>query len=72
MAEADVLRLAMANPSKVTLEALPGTIYQGKVVEIGASALAQVGATGGRARVQGQGAARGRRRQAAARTHLRH
>jgi len=43
VAEADVLRLAQGNTATVTLEALPGTTFQGKVVEIGASALTQLG-----------------------------
>lgn len=43
VAEADVLRLALGNPATVTLEAVPGQRYSGHVVEIGASALAQVG-----------------------------
>ena len=43
VAEADVLRLKLANPSTVTLEAVPGLRYQGEVVEIGASALPQTG-----------------------------
>jgi HlyD family secretion protein len=43
VAEADVLRLALGNPATVTLEALPGGGFAGKVVEIGASALPQVG-----------------------------
>ncbi len=43
VAEADVLRLALNNPATVTLEAVPGRRYAGHVVEIGASALPQVG-----------------------------
>ena len=43
VAEADVLRLKLANPATVTLEAVPGLRYQGEVVEIGASALPQTG-----------------------------
>lgn len=39
VAEADVLRLALGQPATVTLEALPGKRFSGKVVEIGASAL---------------------------------
>lgn len=38
-AEADVLRLALGQPATVTLEAIPGRQFTGKVVEIGASAL---------------------------------
>lgn len=44
VAEADVLRLALGNTAAVTLEALTGTTFAGRVVEIGASALPQVGA----------------------------
>lgn len=44
VAEADVLRLAVGNPATVTLEAAGGRTFPGEVVEIGASALAQVGA----------------------------
>jgi HlyD family secretion protein len=43
-AEADVLRLALAQPATVTLEAMPGKTFTGKVVEIGASALPVTGA----------------------------
>jgi HlyD family secretion protein len=43
VAEADVLRLALGNPATATLEALPGRTFSGKVVEVGASALPQVG-----------------------------
>lgn len=43
VAEADVLRLALENAATVTLDALAGQSYQGRVVEIGASALPQVG-----------------------------
>lgn len=44
VAEADVLRLALGNSATVTLEAAGGRSFPGEVVEIGASALAQVGA----------------------------
>jgi HlyD family secretion protein len=44
VAEADVLRVRIGQPSTVTLEALPGATYAGHVVEIGASALPVVGA----------------------------
>jgi HlyD family secretion protein len=44
VAEADVLRLAIGQPSTVTLEALPGRVFSGRVVEIGASALPVSGA----------------------------
>ncbi len=44
VAEADVLRLQLDDPATVTLEALPGESFRGRVVEIGASALPQVGA----------------------------
>ena len=43
VAEADVLRLSMGNVATATLEALPGRKFPGKVVEIGASALPQIG-----------------------------
>lgn len=43
VAEADVLRLALKNPATVTLEAAGGRTFPGEVVEIGASALPQVG-----------------------------
>ena len=43
VAEADVLRLRLDNAATVTLEAVPGQRYSGHVVEIGASALPQVG-----------------------------
>jgi len=43
VAEADVLRLSIGNTATATLEALPGREFPGKVVEIGASALPQVG-----------------------------
>jgi HlyD family secretion protein len=49
VAEADVLRLALGQASKVTLESMPGRHFAGKVVEIGASALPVVG-TGAAAR----------------------
>lgn len=43
VAEADVLRLALDNTATVSLEAAGGRRFPGKVVEIGASALPQVG-----------------------------
>ena len=43
VAEADVLRLSIGNTATATLEALPGRTFPGKVVEIGASALPQIG-----------------------------
>jgi HlyD family secretion protein len=43
-AEADVLRISLGQPATVTLEALPGRRFSGKVVEIGASALPITGA----------------------------
>lgn len=43
VAEADVLRLAVGNPATVSLEAAPGQRFTGRLLEIGASALAQVG-----------------------------
>lgn len=44
VAEADVLRLALENDASVTLDALAGRTFTGRVVEIGASALPQTGA----------------------------
>uniref|UniRef100_UPI0025BB299C efflux RND transporter periplasmic adaptor subunit n=1 Tax=Luteitalea sp. TaxID=2004800 RepID=UPI0025BB299C len=44
VAEADVMRLSNGFPATVTLEALPLQKFTGRVVEIGASALPQVGA----------------------------
>ncbi|MBM3750363.1 MAG: efflux RND transporter periplasmic adaptor subunit [Acidimicrobiia bacterium] len=44
VAEADVLRLALENPATVSLDALAGRAFTGRVVEIGASALPQSGA----------------------------
>jgi HlyD family secretion protein len=43
VAEADVMRLAVGQPSVITFEALPGTSLAGRVVEIGASALPLIG-----------------------------
>ncbi len=43
VAEADVLRLAQGNTATVTLDALQGRAYTGRVAEVGASALPQVG-----------------------------
>ena len=45
VAESDVMRLATGMTSAITLEALPGQRLSGRVVEIGASALPQIGAT---------------------------
>jgi HlyD family secretion protein len=42
-AEADVLRVAVGQPADVTLEALPGRRFSGRVIEIGASALPVAG-----------------------------
>jgi len=39
VAEADVLRVRLDQPATVTLEAVPGEAFPGRVVEIGASAL---------------------------------
>ena len=44
VAEADVMRLATGMPATVTLEALPGQRFPGRIVEIGASALPPLGA----------------------------
>lgn len=49
VAEADVLRVKLDQPATVTLEALPGVSFPGRVVEIGASALPVTG-TGAAAR----------------------
>jgi HlyD family secretion protein len=49
VAEADVLRIQRGQPATVTLEAVPGSSFAGRVVEIGASALPIVG-TGAAAR----------------------
>ena len=49
VAEADVLRIAIDQSASVTLEAIPGTAFSGRVVEIGASALPIAG-TGAAAR----------------------
>jgi HlyD family secretion protein len=49
VAEADVLRVKLDQPATVTLEALPGRVFPGRVVEIGASALPVTG-TGAAAR----------------------
>jgi HlyD family secretion protein len=49
VAEADVLRVKLNQPATVTLEALPGRTFPGRVVEIGASALPVTG-TGAAAR----------------------
>lgn len=49
VAEADVLRLAVGQMARVTLDALPGQPFTGKVIEIGASALPTIG-TGAAAR----------------------
>ena len=45
VAEADVMRLTTGMTARVTLEAMPGHRLNGRVVEIGASALPQLGAT---------------------------
>jgi len=49
VAEADVLRIALDQTATVTLEAIPGVSFTGRVVEIGASALPVAG-TGAAAR----------------------
>jgi HlyD family secretion protein len=43
VAEADVLRLRIGQPAEVTLEAIPGKRFAGRVIEIGASALPVAG-----------------------------
>jgi HlyD family secretion protein len=45
VAEADVLRIAIGQPASVTLEALPGKRFTGRVLEVGASALPLSGAS---------------------------
>jgi len=49
VAEADVLRVQLNQTARVTMEAMPGVSFTGRVVEIGASALPVVG-TGAAAR----------------------
>jgi HlyD family secretion protein len=49
VAEADVLRVEVGQPAEVTLEAFPGKSFAGRVTEVGASALPQLG-TGAAAR----------------------
>ena len=49
VAEADVLRVAVGQSARVTLEAVPGREFSGRVVEVGASAL-PVSGTGAAAR----------------------
>jgi HlyD family secretion protein len=49
VAEADVLRVQLNQTARVTMEAMPGVSFTGRVVEIGASALPLVG-TGAAAR----------------------
>ncbi len=44
VSEADVLRVSLADPATVTLDALPGQSFRGRVTEIGVSALPQIGA----------------------------
>ncbi len=48
VAEADVMRLVVGQPATVVLEALPGQRFPGRVIEIGASALPQIGAQSAR------------------------
>ena len=48
VAEADVLRVAVGQKAEVTLEAIPGKRFTGKVVEIGASALPVTGTAAAR------------------------
>lgn len=49
VAEADVLRVEVGQEAEVTLEALPGQTFRGRVTEVGASALPQL-TTGAAAR----------------------
>ena len=71
VAEADVLRVVVGQAAVVTLEALPGKQFPGKVVEIGASALPVSRHRRGGARVQGRRPARPAGPRPAARAHLR-
>jgi HlyD family secretion protein len=48
VAEADVLRVAVDQQAALTLEALPGRVFQARVTEVGASALPQAGAAAAR------------------------
>jgi len=48
VAEADVMRLTVGQPASVTLEAVTGQRFSGRVIEIGASALPQLGAQSAR------------------------
>jgi HlyD family secretion protein len=50
VAEADVLKVKLGQPATVVLEALPGREFQGRVVEIGASALPVAGTAAAAAR----------------------
>lgn len=44
VAEANVVHVALGQRARVTMEALPGRVFPGRVVEVGASALPAVGA----------------------------
>ena len=48
VAEADVMRLTVGMPATIALEAMSGQRFPGRVVEIGASALPQIGAQAAR------------------------
>jgi HlyD family secretion protein len=43
VAEADVVRLATGQPASVSIEGLPGRKFAGRIIEMGASALPQLG-----------------------------
>jgi HlyD family secretion protein len=48
VAEADVLRVAVDQRATLSLEALPGRVFEARVTEVGASALPQTGAAAAR------------------------
>jgi hypothetical protein len=48
VAEADVMRLSVGMPAMIALEAMAGRRFPGRVMEIGASALPQIGAQAAR------------------------
>ena len=43
VSEADVLRVALGDMATITLDALPGETFRGRITDIGASALPQIG-----------------------------
>jgi HlyD family secretion protein len=48
VAEADVLRVAVDQPARLTLEAVPNRVFEARVTEVGASALPQTGTAAAR------------------------